>query len=75
MSALFFQECMISDCGELAPGEDDGICSADDSGDQTPDWPEDSQLDFSNVHTFVFDFFISGDKTFVSYYLNPQHTL
>lgn len=57
MSTLFFQECMISDCGELAPGEDDGICSADDSGDQTPDWPEDSQLDFSNVHTFVFDFF------------------
>lgn len=53
----FFQECMISDCGELATGEDDGICSADDSGDQTPDWPEDSQLDFSNVHTFVFDFF------------------
>lgn len=48
---------MISDCGTLAPGEDDGICSADDSGDQTPDWPEDSQLDFSNVHTFVFDFF------------------
>nr|XP_011444704.2 peptidyl-prolyl cis-trans isomerase D isoform X1 [Crassostrea gigas] len=41
-------KCMISDCGELAPGEDDGICSADDSGDQTPDWPEDSQLDFSN---------------------------
>lgn len=48
---------MISDCGELAPGEDEGVCSADDSGDQIPDWPEDSQVDFSNVHTSIFDFF------------------
>lgn len=48
---------MISDCGELAPGEDEGVCSADDSGDQIPDWPEDSQVDFSNVHASIFDFF------------------
>lgn len=54
---------MISDCGELAPGEDEGLCSADDSGDQIPDWPEDSQVDFSNVHASIFDFFFFILKT------------
>lgn len=40
---------MISDCGELAPGQDDGLSSGDDTGDQIPDWPEDCEIDFSNV--------------------------
>lgn len=64
---------MISDCGELAPGEDEGVCSADDSGDQIPDWPEDSQVDFSNVHASIFDFFFFIE-TFKSLF-NPQRTL
>lgn len=63
---------MISDCGELAPGEE-GVCSADDSGDQIPDWPEDSQVDFSNVHASIFDFFFFIE-TFKSLF-NPQHRL
>ncbi|XP_022320725.2 peptidyl-prolyl cis-trans isomerase D-like [Crassostrea virginica] len=43
------QECMISGCGELAPGQDDGLSSGDDTGDQIPDWPEDCEIDFSNT--------------------------
>ena len=39
-----FQPCVIDDCGELQPGEDDGICVDDGTGDLLPDWPEDSEL-------------------------------
>jgi len=35
---------VIDDCGELQPGEDDGICVDDGTGDLLPDWPEDSGL-------------------------------
>lgn len=41
---------MIDDCGELAPGEDDGATLADDgTGDIYPDWFEDSNLDVNEV--------------------------
>lgn len=39
--------CVIDDCGELQPGEDDGICVDDGTGDKLPHWPSDSDLDFS----------------------------
>lgn len=38
------KQCVIDDCGELQPGEDDGICVDDGTGDLLPDWPEDSGL-------------------------------
>ncbi|XP_061189239.1 peptidyl-prolyl cis-trans isomerase D-like [Saccostrea echinata] len=41
-------ECIISDCGELAPGQDDGVSTGDETGDAIPDWPEDCDVDFSN---------------------------
>ena len=44
------QECVIFDCGELAPGEDDGInMDPDGVGDIYPNDPENSELDFKNV--------------------------
>lgn len=42
--------CVIEDCGELQPGEDDGISKVDDgTGDLLPEWPSDSDLDFHKV--------------------------
>jgi len=35
-------ECVITNCGELKPGEDDGIVTVQD-GDAFPDFPEDSE--------------------------------
>jgi len=44
------KECAIGDCGELAPGEDDGCTIvADESGDSFPNYPIDSDLDFSQI--------------------------
>lgn len=64
---------MISDCGELAPGQDDGVSSGDNTGDQIPDWPEDCEIDFSNVcpgstaiHSRIF-LFMSKFQTSVTY--------
>ncbi len=40
---------MIENCGELAPGEDDGI-APDESGDLYPDFIDDAtDLDFKDV--------------------------
>ncbi|XP_041457780.1 peptidyl-prolyl cis-trans isomerase D-like [Lytechinus variegatus] len=39
----------ISDCGELQPGEDDGMAIVDDgTGDVFPNYPEDSDLDLTD---------------------------
>ncbi|VDI33274.1 peptidyl-prolyl isomerase D [Mytilus galloprovincialis] len=43
------KECKIADCGEIAPGEDDGFVKDDGSGDIYPEWPEDSGVDFENT--------------------------
>ena len=46
---LSIQDCVISDCGELAPGEDDGV-PADETGDDFPTFPDDAtDLDFKDV--------------------------
>ena len=44
------QPCVIDQCGELQPGEDDIFCGIDDgTGDMLPEWPGESELDFDNV--------------------------
>jgi hypothetical protein len=45
------QECIIADCGEVPPGEDiSSIGVVDDgTGDLYDDYPEDTDLDFSQV--------------------------
>lgn len=48
-TVLYLQDCIISDCGEIAPGEDDGFIKDDGSGDIYPEWPDDSGIDFENV--------------------------
>lgn len=45
------KECKIEDCGEIAPGEDDGFIQDDGTGDLLPDSPEDSDLDFKKLVT------------------------
>ena len=46
-----FQPCVIDDCGELQPGEDDGTTVDDGTGDILPESPEDSELDTKKVGT------------------------
>ena len=49
---LVSQPCVIYECGELQPGEDDGFSGIDDgTGDKLPEWPSDLELDFKNVRT------------------------
>lgn len=49
---LVSQPCVIYECGELQPGEDDGFSGIDDgTGDKLPEWPSDSELDFNDVRT------------------------
>lgn len=43
------QECVIENCGEIPPGGDFGICEQDNTEDVFPPFPDDSDLDFSNV--------------------------
>lgn len=44
------KECVIADCGEIKPGEDDGVAAVDDgTGDVYPDWFEDSDLKADEV--------------------------
>ncbi|KAK3100451.1 hypothetical protein FSP39_020087 [Pinctada imbricata] len=43
------EPCVISDCGELAPGQDDGVAIDDGTGDVHPDWPADSGINFSDT--------------------------
>lgn len=40
--------CIIEECGELQPDEDDGIPANDGTGDMYAEWPGDSGIDFSN---------------------------
>jgi len=55
------QECKVEECGELQPGEDDGIVIDDGTGDKIPDAP--SESDF-NVEKF--DELISGIESIKS---------
>lgn len=41
-------DCVISNCGELAEGEDDGCNLDDGTGDIYPNFPSDSQLNWKN---------------------------
>lgn len=50
---MYVQECVISDCGELAPGQDEGMSTDDKTGDNIPDWPEDCEIDFNNVCKYL----------------------
>ncbi|KAH3858145.1 hypothetical protein DPMN_100765 [Dreissena polymorpha] len=43
---MLLQVCRIVDCGELAPGQDDGYNTDDGTGDKYADWPEDSGVKF-----------------------------
>ena len=45
-----FQECVISDCGELKEGEDDGAGKTNEGlGDEYPGSPEDASIDVKDV--------------------------
>ena len=46
---MIFQECVISDCGEIPEGEDDGFVVDDGTGDKYTDFPSDSGIDFLSV--------------------------
>ncbi|KAL3211954.1 hypothetical protein MRX96_008212 [Rhipicephalus microplus] len=43
------EECIIENCGEIPPGGDFGICEQDNTEDVFPPFPDDSDLDFSNI--------------------------
>lgn len=51
---------VIIDSGQINPGEPLGLATDDGTGDLFPFYPEDAELDFSNVgdHLFFFFFFI-----------------
>lgn len=42
------KKCMIEDCGEIKPGDDDGFIRDDGTGDLLPDSPEDSDVNFKD---------------------------
>lgn len=42
------KECKIKDCGELQPGEDDGVVLDDGTGDKVPNEPEESEYSLEN---------------------------
>ncbi|KAK6168345.1 hypothetical protein SNE40_020899 [Patella caerulea] len=42
------KDCVISDCGEILPGQPDGVHVDDGTGDMYPDWPTDADVDFKN---------------------------
>uniref|UniRef100_A0A2K6G415 peptidylprolyl isomerase n=1 Tax=Propithecus coquereli TaxID=379532 RepID=A0A2K6G415_PROCO len=44
--------CVIAECGELKEGDDWGIVPKDGSGDSHPDFPEDADIDLTDVSTF-----------------------
>lgn len=54
---LFFQLCIIAECGELKEGDDWGIVPQDGSGDAHPDFPEDSDMDLKDVSIFLLRYF------------------
>lgn len=48
--------CVIDQCGELQPGEDDIFCGIDDgTGDMLPEWPGESELDFDNAEKVLIE--------------------
>lgn len=53
INALFhvgpFQRCEIYDCGEIKPGESFGITDDDGTKDIFPQFPEDSNVDFTGA--------------------------
>lgn len=52
---FFLQRIEITDCGELMPGDDDGMAIRDDgTGDAFPDYPEDADFDITDVSICVF---------------------
>lgn len=55
------QECVISDCGEIPAGEDDGFVADDGTGDKYADFPSDSGLDFLSKDSKDTVLFISND--------------
>lgn len=44
-----FQHCIISNCGEYAPGEDFGLRENDGTEDVYTPFPEDSDINFKEV--------------------------
>lgn len=50
---IFYQLCVIAECGELKEGDDWGIVPQDGSGDAHPDFPEDSDIDLKDVSIFL----------------------
>lgn len=51
-SCLTLQTCIIADCGEHKDGDSWVVAPNDGSGDQHPDFPEDSDIDFKDVSIY-----------------------
>lgn len=51
--SISFQKCRIDECGEILCGEDDGTVIDDGTGDKLPDFPGESDMDFTKVLDFV----------------------
>jgi peptidyl-prolyl isomerase D len=63
-----FEEAVIDGCGEIKPGESDGVVTPDD-GDDIPGYPEDSGLDFTKVSDIMAKMEVAkvgGNKLFVA---------
>lgn len=52
---FFSQPCIVEDCGELKPGEHDGVTGDDGTGDVYAEWPVDSEVDFSKVNNSIYN--------------------
>merc|ERR1712002_292085 len=46
-------ECKVADCGELQPGEDDGVVIDDGTGDKVPDAPSESDFSFEKFDELI----------------------
>ncbi|XP_064482272.1 peptidyl-prolyl cis-trans isomerase D-like [Ornithodoros turicata] len=44
-----FEDCVIENCGEILPGQDFGLCENDGTDDVFPPFPDDSDLDFTEI--------------------------
>lgn len=66
------EPCLITNCGQLQPGQEFGLFQPDESEDVYPPFPEDSDLDFLNVSSFNFLLFLLFSACF--YFFLPVST-
>lgn len=54
---ICLKKVVVSDCGQINPGEPLGLTENDGTGDKFPHHPEDTDIDFTNVsdHSVFFN--------------------